>query len=485
MPILRTEPQLETPAGSAPARPGLILAVVLSCQLMLGLDSTVVTIALPKIRELHFSTAGLAWVQNAYLLAFGGLLLLGGRAGDLLGRRRVFVVGVAGFVLASLVGGLATSAALLVTARAVQGVCAAIAGPSVLALIATNFHGHARAKAMSLYSAVTGAGGSVGLLVGGVLTGQVSWRWVFFINVPIGLAVVLIAPRVLKETERHPGRLDAAGAVLATGGMTALVWGLIRAASDGWHDTAALASLGASVVLLGGFLVVEAKVVRPVLPLVLFATKSRAGAYTAQLLLAATMFGYFFFLTQFLQDVLGFGPLEAGFAFLPTMLAQFGFVRAMPRLIQRFGMRPPMLTGIVAIAAGLAWLSQISAGTGYFPGVFGPLLLMGIGGGLCFMPLNLTILANVPAQISGAASGLAQTMVWAGGALGSAVFVSVAGTASRNAAAHHPGASAHYLLAHGMASAFTVAAALPVAALAVVLLTLPAAGRAGRSTAER
>lgn len=476
MPTVRTDqPTAAVSPAAAPARPALILTVILSCQLMLGLDSSVITIALPKLQELHFSTAGLAWVQNAYLLTFGGLLLLGGRAGDLLGRRRVFTVGIAGFVLASLVGGLATTAGVLVAARAVQGVCAAVAGPSVLALIATSFEGHARAKAMSLYSAVTGAGGSIGLLVGGVLTDQVSWRWVFFINVPIGLAVVLVAPRVLKETERHPGRLDVAGALLGTAGMSALVYGLIRAASDGWHDKAALASLGMAVVVIGAFVGVEAVAVRPVLPLTLFASRSRAGGYLTQLMLAAVLFGFFFFITQYLQDILGFRPLQAGLAFLPTMVMQFCLVRAMPRLIQRIGMRLPVVVGIVAMAAGFVWLSQISAGTAYFPGLFFPLLLMGTGGGLCFMPLNLTVLADVPAESSGAASGLAQTMVWAGGALGSAVFVSIAGTASRAAAARHP--SAKYLMAHGMATSFAWAVGIAAVALVVVLLTLPRPGR--------
>jgi EmrB/QacA subfamily drug resistance transporter len=478
-----TERTVTVSRAEPPTRLGLPFAVIVACQLMLGLDTTVVTIALPKIQHaagMHFSTAGLTWVQNAYMLTFAGLLLLGGRAGDLFGRRRVFMTGVTLFTAASAVGGAATAPWMLLSARAVQGLGAAIAGPSVLALIATNFAAEVRPRALSIYSAVTGAGGSIGMLLGGVLTSELSWRWVFYLNLPVGIAVVLLAPRVLAETERHAGRLDVIGAPLATIGMTSLQYGLIRAASDGWNDAVTIGALAVSVVVLAAFLGYEARVQSPVLPLGLFADRLRAGGYGTQLLLAAGMFGSFFFITQYLQDIFGFSPLQAGVAFLPTMLAQFSFVRLAPRLIQRYGLRPLMLTGSVCIAVSIAWFATISPGTSYFPWVFLPLLFMGAGGGLAFMPLNLAVLSTVGPERSGAASGLAQTMLWGGGALGSAVMVSIAGAATRSEHSHHPAENAAHLLSHGLTTGFTAAAVLPVVGLAVILLTVRRAEGAGR-----
>ena len=467
-----------TPSTSAPpsgGRLGIALWVIVTCQLMLGLDATVVTIALPRIQHAHgmdFSASSLSWVQNAYLLAFGGLLLLGGRAGDIVGRRKVFVAGVVLFVAASFAGGLATSAPMLLTARAVQGVAAAIAGPSIMALIATNFQGQARAKALAAYSAVTGAGGAVGLLVGGLLADQASWRWVFFINIPIGLAIAVLAPRVIQETERRSGRFDLGGALLSTAGMSTLVYGFIRAASAGWSDSWTVGSIVGAVLLLAVFVLVESRVEQPILPLAVFADRERTGAYAAMAILAATLFGYFFFLTTLLQTIDGYSPLQAGLAFLPTVVMQFGAARLAPKLIQRYGPRLPMLVGPWFVLAGMIWMSQISAGTSYFPGIFVPAALFGAGGGITMMPLNFTVLSRVPAAISGAASGVAQTMVWAGGALGSAIFVSIAGTADRTAARDHPHWSAHEVLVHGMAVAFTAAAGFVVLVLLLIAVVV-------------
>jgi EmrB/QacA subfamily drug resistance transporter len=423
------------------------------------------------------SPGGLAWIQNAYMLTFGGLLLLGGRAGDILGRRRVFVTGVVVFTLASLLGGLATAGGWLVAARALQGLGAAIAGPSALALIAISFEGPARVRALSIFSAVVGAGGAIGMLAGGVLTDWASWRWVFFVNVPLGVVLALAAPRCIRETERRPGRFDLAGALTSTTGMLALVYGFIRAGSDGWRDARTLISFALAAVLLGLFMVIERRARQPIMPLHLFADRDRAGAFANMLLLCAGMFGMFYFLTQFLQDVLGFGPLQAGAAFLPMVLMQFACVRTVPRLLPRFGSKPVVVTGAALVTAGLAWLSLISDGSGYATSVLGPMLLMGMGGGLSIMPLNLIILSSVPPQESGAASGLAQTMIWAGGGLGSAVLVTVFGTASRHAAGRLPAgirstAQQHHVLTQGMASAFTASAVFAVCALAVSLFVI-------------
>jgi EmrB/QacA subfamily drug resistance transporter len=454
-----------TPIAGGPARharhPGISLAVIVACQLMVVLDATVVFVALPEIQSsLHFSATGLSWVSNAYSLTFGGLLLLGGRAGDILGRRRVFVTGIAVFTLASLAGGFATSAAWLLAARAVQGGGAALAAPGALALITTNFaEGSERNRALSVFSATSSAGASVGLILGGVLTDWASWRWVLFINVPVGAVVLLLAPMFLAETERHRGRLDVIGAVTSVTGMVALVYAFIRAADAGWSDTTTLLAVAAGVVLLAAFVTVEARAGQPVVPLRLFADRARAGAYFTMLLLAAAMFGMFFFLVQFLQNSLGFSPLKAGLAFLPMTGLLFGVARLAPRLVPRFGARRLMLAGLPFMLAGMLWLTRLTASSGYAGAMLGPLVLFGLGAGIVFLPLTLTILSGVRREDSGAASGLLQTMQQVGGALGMAVLVSVFGTAGR-----HGGA------VHGTAVAFAVAAAFVTVALATAIV---------------
>jgi MFS family permease len=331
-------------------RPGVALAVIVTCQMMLILDITVMNVALPTIRtDLHFSATGPSWVLNAYTLSFGGLLLLGGRAGDLLGRRRLFAGGVALFTLASLLGGFATSAAWLLTARVLQGVGAAIAGPNALALLTTTFtEARERIRALSIFSAVASGGFTIGLIVGGALTEWGSWRWVLFINVPFGLAVVLLAPRVLRADQRGevaapgPGHLDLPGAVTATAGTTALVYGFIRAAAGGWSDPLTVDTVVVAVVLLGGFVWIERRAGRPLMPLRLFAERNRAIGYLNFLVMPAGTLAVFFFLTQFLQEVLRLSPMRTGFAFLPMAVVMFAVVRTLPRLIPRFGPKPRM-----------------------------------------------------------------------------------------------------------------------------------------------
>ena len=319
-------------------RRGLALAIVLGAQLMIILDMTVVNIALPSIaRGLHFSPEGLSWVLNAYTLTFGGLLLLGGRAGDILGRRRVFGAGIMLFTAASLAGGLAQSAGWLLAARAAQGVGGAIASPAVLAMVTASFaDGRERARALGIYTAVVMGGGSLGLVLGGIITEWVSWRWVLFINVPIGVLVAIAAPMFLPETARQPGHFDTTGALTSTAGMVSLVYGIIRAAADGWANPVTLATFAAAAVLLAGFVWHESRARQPITPLRLFADRRRAGSYLARLLIVAGMFGMFFFLTQFVQEVLGFSPLRAGISFLPMTAALFGVSRLAPRLVSRF-----------------------------------------------------------------------------------------------------------------------------------------------------
>ncbi len=461
--------------------PGIALAVIVTCQLMLILDGTVVNVALPKIQgALHFSATGLSWVLNAYTLAFGGLLLLGGRAGDILGRRRVFIAGISLFTVASLLGGFAASAGWLLATRAAQGVGAALAAPSTLALIATTFaEGPQRNRALGLFSAASGAGASVGLILGGVLTAELSWRWVLFINVPIGVAVVLLAPLFIREPDRRSGSLDLPGALTATAGMVTLVYGFIRAASNGWSDRFTVGAFVAALVLLALFLTIEVRARQPLLPLSLLVNRDRAGAYLNMLLLPATMFGVFFFLTQFLQKVDGVGPLQAGLAFLPWTVVVFAVVRTVPTLLQRFSAKRIMVAGALLITIAMVWLTQISATTGYASGLLGPMLLMGLGVGCSFLPLNVTILAGVAREESGAASGLLQTMQQAGGTVGLAVLVTVFGAASRAAALNPlPGVTqqvqAHLLFAHGVASAFTIGTIFAACILLVALFAIRA-----------
>ena len=454
---------------------GVALAILLCAQLMVILDATVVNIALPEIQHgLHFSSTSLAWVLNGYMLTFGGLLLLGGRAGDILGRRRMFLIGVCLFTLASLAGGLAASSGLLLAARAVQGVGGALASPAVLALMVGSFpEGRERIRALAIYTGVITGGASLGLVLGGVITEWLSWRWVLFINVPIGLIALAAAPRFVAETPRQPGRFDVAGALTSTLGMVSLVYAFIRAAASGWGDGLAVTAFALAGVLLAAFLLIERRAPQPITPLRLFADLSRSGSYVARLLVAG-MFGMFFFLTQFLQDVLGFSPLRAGIAFLPMTAMLFGVSRGAPRLMGRVGPKALMIAGMVPAIAGMAWLSRVSPATGYWTGVIGPMLLLGGGLGTVFVPLTTAALAGVRPADSGAAASMVNVMQQVGGALGLAVLVAVYGTARRDAARHPlagatPVLQAHTALAHGMAMAFLLAAVFDAVSLIVII----------------
>src|SRR5580693_3508155 len=460
-------------------RPGITLAVMLCAQLMIVLDLSVVNIALPNIAHgLHFSPASLSWVLNAYALTFGGLLLLGGRAGDILGRRRVFLAGLAIFTVASLAGGLATSAPWLLAARAVQGVGGAIATPAVLAIIVSGYpDGRERTRALSLFTAVIMGGSSLGLVLGGVITEWFSWRWVLFINVPIGIAVLLAGPRFISETPRRPGRLDLAGALTSTAGMSALVYGFIRASQHGWSSPVTLGAFGAAAGLLAAFLVIESRTAQPITPLRLFTDRSRAASYAVRLLLVAGMFGMFFFLTQFVQEVLGLSPLLAGVSFLPMTAALFAVSRLAPLLLSRFGAKPLMLEGLLPVVGGMTWLSQLTPASTYVSGVLGPMLLFGAGMGVVFVPLTMTSLAGVAPADSGAGASMVNVMQQVGGALGLAILVTVFGSASRAAARHpllHAGpvAQAHDILTLGMAASFRVAAIFDLCALLIVALVV-------------
>ena len=416
------------------SRPGLALAIILTCQLMLMVDATVMNVALPRIETgLHFSQSSLAWVLDAYTLTFGGLLLLGGRLGDLFGRRRLFTGGIVLFTLASLAGGLSTTSSELLIARVIQGVGAAAAGPSAIALLNSTFTDpKARVKALSLFAGMSSAGFAIGLILGGVLTEAASWRWVLFINVPFGLVASVLAPRFLKQPPRHETRLDVGGAVSATLGVGSLVYGLIHAASSGWDSTLTIAPIVIGLALIGTFIMLQASAEHPLLPLHLFKDRNRAAAYANYLLGPAAGFSSFFFLTQYLQDVLHYSPVRTGLAFLPMSVLIFTMSRLIPRLLPRFGPKPMTITGTVLLTAGLIGFTRIGEHSSYVGTLLWPMIVMGLGMGLAFSPLMVVIMSSVKPQDAGAAGGTMQTVQQTGVSLGIAVLVTVAGSAARS-----------------------------------------------------
>jgi EmrB/QacA subfamily drug resistance transporter len=464
--FVKTAPSLVRPSLVKAPNTAAVLGIILATYLMIVLDVSVVIAAIPKIQSsLHFSATSLSWVQSSYTLSFGGLLLLGARAGDILGRRRMLVAGIVLFTAASLAGGLAPSAAWLLGARAVQGIGAAIAAPSTLALLTTTFReGRERTRAIAYYSAVAGGGGSVGLVLGGMLTDWISWRWGLFVNVPIGLAIVLLAPRFLPETERRSGRFDVTGALTSTFGMTALVYGFVRAASDGWLDRFTLASFAAGALLLAAFVVTERRAEQPITPLHLFASRQRSGAYIARVLVTGGIFSSFFFMTQYLQGVDRYSALQAGLAFLPMTAVMFAMGRVVPSLVRRFGDAPVLIAGLTIAVLGLGWLSRLSAGTGYFPHIAVPLAILGIGIGIAFTPLTTAAIAGVAARDAGAASGLLNVSQQVGGSLGLGILITLFAAAESGSTS-----SARQELAHAVSVSLTGSVVFLALALAVVV----------------
>ena len=488
--------------GAPPRRLGLALAVIATAQLMVVLDATIVTVALPHIQTaLGFSGTNLEWVVNAYALAFGGLLLLGGRSGDLLGRRRVFIAGILIFSLASLLGGFATGQAWLLGARVVQGVGGALAAPTALALIAVTFpEGPPRNRAMGVYAGMSVAGGAVGLLAGGLLVTFLNWRWVFFVNVPIGLAVAFLAPRVLGESERRRGRFDLPGAITGSLGLALLVYGLSNAATtpngvSHWGDTKVIASLVAAAVLLVAFGIIEVRSRYALMPIRVLRSRDRSGAYLVSLCVGTALFGMFFFLTLFVQNVLGYSPLRTGVSYLPMAAMILVGVAVASQLVSRIGARPLMIAGSVAGTGGMFWLSRVTEHCTYVSGLLGPQLLTGVGLGLIFVPLSLVSLTRVANNDTGVASSLLNVGQQVGGALGLAVLGTVAwsavasslrsqaaatAAAAKTASVHLSAAQAaaaqkaatDHALAHGFSQAYIVAAGIMALALVITLVTI-------------
>ncbi|MEW1776531.1 MFS transporter [Streptomyces sp. NPDC086777] len=471
-------------AARRQGRPGIALTVIAACQLMVVLDATIVNIALPHIQEaLEFSTTDLTWVVSAYTLTFGGLLLLGARAGDILGRRRVFMTGILLFTFASLLGGLAQEPWQLLAARALQGVGGAIASPTSLALITTTFpEGPERNRAFGVFAAVSAGGGAIGLLAGGMLTDWLDWRWVLFVNVPIGLLIAVLAPQYINESQRHPGRFDITGALTSTLGMAALVYGFIRAAEDGWRDGLTLGSFAAAVVLLLAFILVERRAKEPITPLRMFADRNRSGTYVIMLSLAAAMFGMFFYIVLFVQNVLGYSPIRAGLAFLPVTAAIAVGAGLSQRFLPVLGPKPFMMTGSALVVVGLTWQTFIKPDSSYLGGILGPMLVFGFGMGLNFVTATVTAVSGVAQHEAGAASGLLNAMQQVGGSLGLSILTTVFGSASKDEAKKQlpkfltggsaeqkaefakthqlPAPWGNEVLAHGISTAFVPAAVM-------------------------
>lgn len=497
--------------GRAPStghQPGrrhpLALVVIATAQLMVMLDLTIVNIALPSMqRELHFSGTSLTWVIDAYVLAFGGLLLLGGRMGDLFGRRRMFAVGIALFAAASLAGGLATSQAWLIVARSVQGVGAAVASPTALALVATTFdEGAERNRALAVYAGMSAAGGALGLLLGGVLVDVASWRWVLFVNVPIGLAVLVLVPAALAVDPARRGsrtRLDVPGALSVSAGTALLVYGIVRAPDAGWSSNGTIASFVAGAAVLGAFVAIERTSKRPLVPLGFLRDRNRAAGYGMMLLVGAGMLSLIFFLTQYLQDVLHYSPVLAGVAYVPIPISVAITSAVVSRLLRRLPLRLFLRIGPFLVTAGLAWASLAGTSSGYGD-IIGPLVLFGVGMGFTFMPLTLNAVSSVRAHQSGLASALLNTSQQVGGSLGLAALVTVAATATRDQLRHAtaavagrtpaPSAAQLHALAtaaavHGTDMAIRTAAVGTAVAfvLAFLLRAKPVAGPLGPASA--
>jgi EmrB/QacA subfamily drug resistance transporter len=473
----------ETAAGEPlPAHANLALAVIAAAQLMVVLDATIVNIALPSIHKaLHFSSTGLSWVLNAYTLVFGGLLLLGGRTGDLFGRRRMFVIGVSIFAGASLAGGFAQDKGFLLAMRALQGVGGAIASPTALALVTTTFpQGPARNRAFGVYAAVSGAGAAIGLILGGVLTDLLSWRWVLFVNAPIGLALAIAAPYLIAETERRErSRLDIPGAVTSTGGMAALVYGFIHAATYRWGSGTTIVSFAIAAVLLTTFVAIEARTANPVMPLRLFTSRTRVGSYLVMLILGAAVFAMFYFLTQYVQMVKGFSPLKAGFAFLPISAVIVIVAQITSRNIARVGAQTFIVSGTISVGLGLTLLSRLTPSSSYATHILPAIGLIALGMGCIFVPVTLTAVSGVAPADSGIASAMLNVGQQIGGTVGLSSLVTVFSTAARHDAASQAGklqgaALSHHVFTHGADMAFRAGAFFALAGLIIALVLVRA-----------
>jgi EmrB/QacA subfamily drug resistance transporter len=462
-----TRHALTSDATEAPVldpRRWAILAVVVFAQLMVVLDASIVTIALPSAQKsLGISVANRQWVITAYTVAFGGLLLLGGRIADFWGRKRAFLAGLIGFAAASALGGMAQTQGMLFAARALQGAFAALMAPAALSILTTTFQAdpRERAKAFGAFGAVSGAGGAIGVLAGGILTEFVSWRWCLLVNVPIAALAAVAAARIVRESRASGStRYDIPGAILSTAGLVSLVYGFTKADTDGWSSATTVLLLGLAGVLLVSFVLWETRTSHPLLPLRVPTDRNRGGAYITALLTGAGLFAMFVFLSYYLQGVLGYSALKAGLAFLPFAAGIIVAAAASTALVPRLGPRLPMTAGLLLAALGLAWLTQIGVHTSYWTHVFPQQVLMSVGLGLAFPPLSSVALARVEDRDAGVASALVNTTQQVGGSLGTALLNTLAATATASYIAAHGRTATEAGIVHGFSVAFAVGAGL-------------------------
>jgi EmrB/QacA subfamily drug resistance transporter len=448
--------------------PWLVLVLICLAQFMVILDATIVNVALPSIQEdLGLSDENLQWIVNAYALVFGGFLLLGGRAGDLLGRKRLFLIGLVIFTVASLLNGLSTSSGMLIGSRALQGLGAALISPAALSIISTTFaEGKERARALGVWAAIAIGGSAVGLVLGGFLTEAFSWPWIFFVNVPVGIAAFVLSLRYVPESvdaqaERH---FDVAGAVTVTGGLMALVYAIVKAETDGWTSATTIGFFAVSAVLLVSFVVIELRSKAPLVRLSIFRVRSLTTANIVMFLVASGMFAMFFFNTLYIQQVLGFGPLKAGLAFLPFTAGIMISAGVASALTPRIGVRPVATVGMLLSAAGLLLLARMPVDGSYTTDLLPSILLTSLGMGAVFMPLTLVATTGLENEDQGLASGLFNTSQQIGGALGLAILSTIAASQAESFQGTKPEA-----LVHGFHWAFAGSALFVLAGLGVML----------------
>jgi EmrB/QacA subfamily drug resistance transporter len=454
----------------------VVLAIVAVAQFMVILDASIVNVALPTIkRDVGFSEQSLSWILNAYTLIFGGFLLLGGRAADRLGRRRLFMAGIALFSGASLVCGVSQSEGMLLVARGFQGLGGAMVSPAALSIILTTFaEGPERNRALAVWGAIAGAGGAVGLLLGGVLVQVLSWRWVFFVNVPIGVAVLALAPRIIPESRSESvakSGYDAGGAVAITLGTMALVFTLIKANSWGWTSARTIAGFVVATVLIVAFVVIERRHKDPLVPLRIFSNRSLSAADATLLVVVAALFGMFFFLTLYFQQVLGYSALKTGVAYLPLSLSLIGASGVASRFVDRFTPKPILVAGLLIASGGFAFLTSVSGHSDYASHVLPAMIILGVGMGMSFVPVTIAATSGVAPEDSGLASGLLNTTQQVGGSLGLAILSSIA--TSRTTSALHTGLALPAALTHGFKGAFIVGAALCATGAVFTTVLLP------------
>jgi EmrB/QacA subfamily drug resistance transporter len=418
-----------TDVKSAEQRRWIALALLCVAQFMVVLDASIVNVALPTIGDaLDFTEGNLPWVVNAYVLTFGGFLLLGGRMADLLGRRRVFMAGLLLFAAASLAGGLASTSGQLIAARAVQGLGAALLSPAALSIVTTTFRdGAERNKALGVWGAVAGSGGAAGVLLGGVLTDGLGWEWVLWVNVPIGLIAATIAPALIAESrsERDTRTFDLAGAVSITAGLSLLVYALVDANDAGWGSAQTISLLAIAVALIGAFVAVEQRSAAPLVPFRIFRLRTLTGANTVGLLVGASLFSMFFFISLYMQQVLGYSAIHAGLSYLPLAVTIIVSAGIASQLVTRVGFKNVLAAGMAFIAAGLVWFSQVSPGGSFASDILGPSLLAAVGLGFSFVPTTIAAVSGVAEREAGLASGLINTSQQIGGALGLAILAAI------------------------------------------------------------